>query len=451
MFHWILLIFSAILHHIPFIYSGLWGLIFLFPLPLLYLGLIQQLSFMQGFIWGFILFSLHLYEGICMVSRLSGEYAALGFAMGFCIVVYQALFPGILFYGTTRFIKRFSIAIPFIRISIWVFSLLILIWWIDQCSLSLFGIREGYPLMHPLIVLAHRPYLLFLLPILGKQLMTILFMMVSASLVLVFWYRNIRAVFFCIVICSVWLLSGLLEYKKKLVIDWHHRIKSLPCMAYSTGRDPRTTMNLMGRYIRNILQDYPETTLIIMPESALNIMNFEHKSELLDLWHDKYIGKPIHIVFGTCRLHNDKYYNTVYWVYNGVLQAYYDKKHAMLMTERLTDWMDYDCMRGIYFKEGISISCSCNERMVLRVSDDIAFIPYVCSEFFFTEYPDDCYNNIPIIVMVNDTLLHGTYVNKLLLLLARFKAIQWQRVIVYVSYARSVIIDKHGMIRHVNE
>jgi hypothetical protein len=90
------------------------------------------------------------------------------------------------------------------------------------------------------------------------------------------------------------------------------------------------------------------------------------------------------------------------------------------------------------------------ERVQLALLENVIFIPYICSELFFNELPDDCCKNDPIIAVIND-LLFPTYMQKLLVLLARFKAIQWQRDIVYVSYTQSLFIDQWGRCKEINE
>lgn len=449
--HWFLLILSAVLYAISFIYSYIWGLVFIFPIPLLYLVCIYNLSFIHGFVWGLIFFALHLHDGIFIITRLAGNFWWVGCLIGICMVLYQALWSGLLFYSATTIIIWFSIDdCPLLRLFAWVLTLFCFIYWVDQYCLWIFGILEGYPFMHPLILLTQQPGLLLLLPILGKSLLTILFLCISASFVSLLWYKNNKAFCFFVSICSFWIWSWLTGFKQAKQPDRYNCIKSLPCMVYSTGKNPQVTMKVVARHIKNTIEQHPQTTTIIMPESALNIMDLEDKPELLLLWHEKYTAKPLHIILGTCRAKDGNYYNSLYWVYNGELKAHYDKKHAMMITERLANWMDYDFMRTIYFKDGISITKSCNERLLLKMSEDISFVPYICSEFFFTEYPDDCYENVPIIVMVNDTLLDGSYMQTLLLLLAQFKAIQWQREIVYVSYAQSVVIDKVGETVQMN-
>ena len=92
---------------------------------------------------------------------------------------------------------------------------------------------------------------------------------------------------------------------------------------------------------------------------------------------------------------------------------------------------------------------SSNDRIQLPMLNTI-FIPYICSELFFNEWPDDDYTHAPIVAIINDTLLLDSYLQELLLLLARLKAVQWQRDILYVSYGQSLFLDKWGMVTQIN-
>jgi hypothetical protein len=448
----VLLIISAFFYALPFFFPQyLWWLIFVFPVPLLYVTCTQTISFLQGYMWGVIVFILHLHAGIFIVADLARDMRWVGYLMGFAMIAYQALVPAFLFWLVTKITHIFLIKRSFVRLALYTLALALFIWWTDQYCLWIFGIKEGYPFMHPLLPLAQQPKMLLLLPILGKQLLILLFLLVPASFVILLWYKNSRALLFFVCAVMPWIMCFVYKGRHTKLPGWHHSIKSLPCMIHATGNNPEIIMKIVARHLKTIIEQYPEVTTIIMPESALNITDCVDKPKLLHLCSKEYVGKPLHFIFGACRKQDDCYYNALHWVYNGQLRACFDKKHAMLMTERLSDWMNGDLMRGIYFKEEPCITRSCNNRTLLQLTDGVAFVPYICSELFFNEYPDDCYSAMPIIAIINDILLVNSFMQKLLLLLARFKAMQWQRDIVYVAYGDCVFIDKQGEMRTMNE
>lgn len=434
--HWFLLIFFAILYAVPFLFSdSLWWLIFIFPVPLLYVTLTHNLSFIHGYLWGIVVFLLHGCAGIFIVAELAGESWWVGFAMAIMMVMWQALMPAFLFWCASKIVHLFSIESPLLRISLWTTALAFFIFWTDRYCLYIFGMH-GYPFIHTLVLLAQQPALLWMLPILGKQLLTIFFLLVPASIVLVVWYKNLASVLLCVAVVLPWFRSQPF-YEKSI---WYKHIKSFPCMI--RAHTASGAMNILTYHIKKLIADYPEVSVIVMPESALD--NIDH-----NVLHG--FCTKVHLICGACCCEDENRYNSLYWIHNGTVHARFNKKYTMLLTEHVADWMNADWLRNIYFKDKVVVTRSCNERMPIKLSDSISFVPYICSELFFNEYPDDCFPDTPIVAIVNDTLFIDSYMQELLLLLARFKAIQWQRSIVYVSYAYSVFIDRRGIMKEINE
>lgn len=451
---WFLLIFSGILYAIPFLLSDhFWWLIFTFPIPLLYVTRMVTLSFIHGYVWGCVVFALHLSGGIHVIASMAHESWPIGVAIGIAMILYQALYPALLFWSVAQIISIFSVQSLVVRLFIYSSALWLFIMWTDWYCMWIFGVQEGYPLMHPLIPLAHNPALLCLLPILGKLLLTGLFLLVPLSCTLLLWYKNNRALLLLCAAVAPWIACWWAGVSETQQFYWHNQIKSLPYMACSTVSNPIVVVKVVGNKLRNIIEQYPETEIIIMPESAFNVSNFADFPELLQLWNEDCLGKAVHFVFGASRWRNGNYYNSLHWVYNGVLQSYHDKKHAMLLSERLSPWMSNTIMRQVYFSKDAPIALSSDERIKFAFLQDIAFVPYICSELFFNELPDHTHGDSPIIAVINDSMFLGdwcvSYIQKLLVLLARYKAIQWQRDIVYVSYSQSLFIDKYGLSRHI--
>src|SRR5882724_1849233 len=152
--NWLLLVCSAVLYAVPFLLNGAcWGLIFLFPVPLLLVASENQLTFKHGFFWGFVTFLLHGYGGIIVVSRMAHEWWVLGLLLGVGLVVYCALCVGVLFWAAEALLLYYSVRSPVGPIIVFTGALAGIIVWVDRYCLCIFGAVEGYPLMHPLIVL----------------------------------------------------------------------------------------------------------------------------------------------------------------------------------------------------------------------------------------------------------------------------------------------------------
>ena len=78
--------------------------------------------------------------------------------------------------------------------------------------------------------------------------------------------------------------------------------------------------------------------------------------------------------------------------------------------------------------------------------DMLPFAPYICSEFFFTEKFD---TEKTILVLINDAWFSAQYFKDLMVLYARYKAVELQRDIIYVGHIACYWIAKDGKCRDV--
>ena len=447
---WALLLSSALLYSVPFLWSDYcWWAIIAFPIPLFYLACCTQLSSIHGYIWACVICAVHMSGGIYVMAIMAHEWWPVAVGLGSIMILYHALWAGILFAAGAFIMQALCLQKAYQRLLMSVMVVWLFIAGIDWYSLSFFGAQEGYTLMHPLILLAKKPHLLYLLPIVGKQLLTLFFLMFSMGIVLIWWYGNWYSVLFLSAVSIPWLLSIAMQRPLRECI-WQQRIKGLPLMVCS--QNPVIFVKIIQNSLKNILQAHTTADIIIMPESACTLDKVSDISELLRCWHEHNLGKPIHLIFGASRSDADHYYNSLQWVYNGVLQNYHDKKHAMLLSERLPWFLDNSYFQSIYFTQRKQITASDAVRSCIKI-DDMIFVPYICSELFCHEKSDDEYPAAPIIAIVNDSIflssLCSAYMSDILLLLARFKAIQWQREIMYVSYAHCVVIDRQGSMHDI--
>lgn len=451
-YYWLLLVFSAFLYALPFLFIDYaWWLVFFFPVPLLFVASIENISFIHGYVWGVVTFLLHLSGGIGVIAAMAQEWWFIGVFLGIMMVLYQAIFSGLFFWSAALVVNFFSIRSVVIRLCIWYVALVFFITWTDHYSLWFFGIKEGYPLMHPLIPLAYHPQLLVLLPIVGKFFLTLLLLLFSVSGVVMIRLRNKATFVTWLCVSIIWLLCWCITVDDACNPAWLGQIKSIAYRAYSAGDYSSVMINIAGNDLKKVIAQYPTTTIIFMPESAFN--GGALKPELLSAWSSECIGKSVQVVFGGFCLRNDNYYNTLHWVSDGVLQQCFDKRHAMLISERLAWIMNSAFFKHIYFGNCLQTTISCNKRVPMKLSDTFTCVPYICSELFFNEYPDDDCFGMPVVALVNDTSFlswYASYIYELLFLVARIKAIQWQREIVYIAYTRSIFIDKRGITTEIN-
>ena len=462
--NWLILLSSAIGYALPFILSQyLWWLVFLFPVPLLYVVAHDHISFREGYLWGIITFTLHL-SGVlyAIITMAQGSYF-LRLVPSLFIVLYAALYSGIWFWFTSKLsiwlgIKNkvyCAVILPGIPVKenktmhifvLWTVTLWFFILWIDWYCMWIFNRCEGSIFMHPLVPLAEYPQLLQLLPIIGKPILTLLLLAVPTCITTVFIKKNLSSLFALCISLLPWLASLCIVHNPP-TLDWCSKITPLPVIFKQTKNLHRAAYALQHQF-RTILKQRPHTELIVMPESSLYCNSLITKPELVKLWNKSNLGKPIHIILGTFRCNDTNRYNTLYWIYDGNIKVYFDKRHVMSLVEKIPAWFNFNFIRRAYFPTFSEISIGTQERPLLNIFENVPFVPYICSDFFCNEYPDDQYPNTTIIAICNDfwfdTSYYPSYMQRLMYLAACFKAIQWQRNIVYVSFSCSACFDIYG-------
>jgi apolipoprotein N-acyltransferase len=325
-------------------------------------------------------------------------------------------------------------------------TLFVFIIWVDRYCLWMFDVMEGYPLMHPLISLAHHSSLLWLLPIIGKNCLTILFFLPSASIIVLLLCKNRYALLLCVSTVLLWVISFFIHRIEKESC-WLSSIKPLSYIMVHNFFHSKSILKIAFNDIKQIMIDNDTYNFFVMPEAVFNIDTHIAACDF-NLLHEK---KSKHLIFGASCMHNSKCYNALVWTCDGKLQSYFYKRHAMLLSERLPFCLNNSFMRQLYFNEERNeVTTSTKQREVMDITGVASFVPYICSELFFNEYPDDIFYDKPILVLVNDSIflqyVCSRYICMLLQLLTQLKAIQWQREIVYVSYSQSFYVNKYGNV-----
>jgi len=149
------------------------------------------------------------------------------------------------------------------------------------------------------------------------------------------------------------------------------------------------------------------------------------------------------VLAGAFRWEGDHFYNSVHWIYDGKLQNCFDKRHAMALTERLPSLFQFSFLKQSFFAKQPQVTPATKHKEIMHIDTEWSLVPYICSELFFNNYPDDNFGKAPIVAVCNDRLL-APYVAHLMFLAARCKATQWQRVIVYVSFLYQQVLMPSG-------
>lgn len=442
-----LLLGTSVLYVLPFWYDTFWWMIVPFCVLFFLYVLEHAVSFFDGYMWGTISFFLHMIGILFGIARMSSKpllFCALPFL--FC-VLYQGLYAGIWFWCTSFLKKKLHLPSSSITLAyIWIIGMWLYFIYIEQLCLICFGAWEGYMLMSPLLPLMQHPGLLWWITFIGTSGVSFFFYLWSATAALYILHRDNRMLLLLAALTIPWLLSYFNAYTYKTPKPfWLDRIVHVP-KVFSCTTSSHMTARTVAEEIRQLLVRFPNADIVITPESAVLDPAIFSTPEYAYLFSQHIMPKPIHLIVGSFYQDDLHYYNSCYWLYNGILQKRYNKRHAMPLTERIPLAYNFAALRTLYFNNSSQVECSKNTRCCFSFSSDNKCVPYICSELFFNTWPDADTFSAPIIVMVNDRWCPAVYIKRLLYNAARFKAIQWQRDIIYVSFYYAAWLDRYGHI-----
>jgi apolipoprotein N-acyltransferase len=309
----------------------------------------------------------------------------------------------------------------------------------------MFDYWEGYFLLYPLLPLAEYPAVLSLMPLLGKGPLMVLLLGTNAAMTIPFitqhtiirWGAPLLGIL-------PWVIQGVSAPARKTPPAWLDRIAAIHKKFVSVPTPMHAAEEIQKDVIR-ILQSYPHVEVVLFPESSLYKLNLDTSRELATYWNHKAIGKPISLLIGAIKWEEAINRNTIYWVYDGTVKESFNKRHAMAVTEAI-GWYRIPFLKRLFHENHELVEASTNPRVPFPLLPDVSFIPYICSELFFNDTPDDQYPQAIITELANDYWAKSTYIRHLMFLAARFKAIEWQRPIIYVSYYHNGFLDTEGTI-----
>lgn len=441
----IMLSISALVYALPFLVSPLWPLIFLFFCFLFYYVLSSNVSFKDGLLWGSIFFSMQesgIFYSLLHMADYTYSSLVLLVPLFVFLIAYQALYSGLWFFVASAITKESPI---YIRLILWIITTFLFISLVDQYLLWIFGNIEGYPLVHPLLPLAEQPWTLALLPLVGKYFLTLVFLG-SAGLIGFTLYSKgstLKHLVFGSIAFAPWLISYLLYKPSVMPPRWLSQIAVLPESFYNP-LDTAKTIKEVSEKLQTLIRKYPHIQAVLLPESALYLCDLSKHHDLLTEWDGTHLGRALHIITGAFCKENNLNYNTVYWIYDGIIKQQFSKRHALLLTEGLPQWAQNSDIANLYHTSRPYITPSHNQRTVFKMNDTLQFVPYICSELFLKDQLDDICAGTPIASFCNDTWIEAPYLERLMRLMHRFRALQWKTEILYIAYDYHTCYDNKG-------
>jgi len=459
-----LLYFSALLYSVPLLFPYcFWWVTFLVPPFFLYSVRTIKPTFFKGFIWGALVvlgYSSSFLVGIFSLLRSAYVYRCIVVCVIVCIL---AAWSGIWFWGMHYMLPTQTH--KYGKIWLWGVTLWVYLCWMEYGCLVVCGRFEGVCIANLLVPLIQCPSLLYFAPTIGVPGLL-------GALVL----SGIAGVLYClrptwhglVLLCVgifFW-LSGFLIYR----IETHQDAAYCDTGYYDTAdRDQRTIQhNVWTRDVRVIPERFqergvpfatahairdaihacircnPEVKIIIFPESA--VVDPQAMILFEQLWQQETWAQRVHVFVGSFSWQGAQYCNTVYWLYNRRVQRKIHKNHASPLTERMP-FVGASCgLQRLFFCRSPEINPMVDIPREMCWFDELKLsgVPYICSELFFNNQPHDDHA-ATIIALCNDVWVSERGAQHMYRC-AQFKALLWQRDIVYCTYRHHAFLRRQRLL-----
>lgn len=419
----------------------LWWCIFIYPIGIIVAGTQQGIRWYTGYIWGVITFTLHACGIYIGLYHLADGSVIPRMMPAILMSLYAGVYPAAIF-GITTWIQQRYVTRHIYRVILWSGAIFVLTLLYTDVILIIFGVCEGYPLMHPIVPLATVPQLLSLAPVIGKTGYTLLLLATSGLIAYAIMAPSKRHAMWMVWALFIWLIPYYLHVEDNIEEAPISRITVIPILFPGT-----MSYDDMHDMLLNTLQRanemYPDASTFIMPESAIYRSDADQFMPELSAAVN---GKRL--IYGAFTWSGDTCH-TILSVTTPQGTDMHHKQHALPITERMPYICDYAWLRQQYYGDDPEVVAGTAPRRPVTLLEDQQCIPYICSELFLTAPPATS-QQLPILFIGNDMWLSDTmskYTADLMLLYATVNAITWQRPIWYVTYIHAYYISPSGEIQ----
>lgn len=256
---WTLLISSALLYAAAFMFSPLtWWVVFICFVPLFYAGVTRILSFKEGFLYGILVWTLHIHAILYSIFIMAKGPFLLRLLPSVFILIFQAFFVGVWFFLASTLIRLLHAGL-LLRFLIWVGTAWLYFYFLETSCLAVFNTWEGYSLMSPLLPLAEKPQLLAWMPRLGGSLLLLLLVSSNALIAACFLVTCMTyRIAFLLVGLAPWLFQAYRAPKPEAAPSWLERVVWVPVTFYDM-LDLGGLGKRIQEYTKTILEAYIRT------------------------------------------------------------------------------------------------------------------------------------------------------------------------------------------------
>ena len=429
-------ILAALCYLLPFYYPLTWPLLWLFP-PLLFHALYTEKLSLKALIFlSIAATTLQLLPLCAALVKMAPASSLLKFAPPALLILYVSVYLILWLAVTQKIIKVHNL---FFALGAWTLSLWLYFLFIEYALLWPFGRIEGYLFMNSLLPMAVFPRFLAPLHYFSLAFVLLWFCCITSTIYAAYTSKNHTYKLLLAIFVVPWLLMAVQNSQDEPPF-WLNNVGHLP-LTLARSVSINTGQAVICHELDQLYKQNPTIKLIIMPESSWNSALLTDEMQL-----DWLVGHPIkNLIMGSFAQERQNYFNSLYWYHDGIQTERYDKRQAVPLAERITLSATTLCSK-LYFQKSPPVCPSKKARKSLEIPGITRFMPYICSELYCTTHPDDHtgdHTKDTLLVTSNDSWFMSHF-QKLMALAARFRAIQWHKAVLYISFHYAQFFDQFG-------
>lgn len=329
-------------------------------------------------------------------------------------------------------------------VMMWVLLTLIYIVFITDYSLIICGAKGGYVLFSPLIPLVHAPWVLLPLQWCSERFLLLMMLLLQGA----FTWCLIQKRF--VMLLMIGGLVGLgygftyaIRMEKSLSLE-HDYSRLGVITSQFFDEDVARLLRHVEAHVQDMCNEHPSCNCVLLPESSM------YTPDVLPIVNSDAIpynlARDIVVIAGGFRTEGTSVFNTIWFISQGKVVDYFDKQYVLPVTEQNMHVMKW--LGGghtfTYATFPIEPGCKKRERPLWEVTPGLCVVPYICSELFLARYPRDRHHGAVVLALCNNSWA-PLILRQMMLRAAMFRALQWQRTIIYVAHSYASVIMKNGI------
>ncbi len=412
---------SALLYAAAFLFlEQCWFsiLFFLIPLYVLLSFYDYKLSFLAGFMWGILTYSL---QAIAILDFVYARSANIfGLLIPFVIICLMSVLSGLWFIAMNG-LHKYSLLNSTVYMS--VVSVVFFLTIHNVVLIILTGSSIGYPFSFPLLPLFFKSMLLKKILYLGTSNSVLFLLFLLQTAVVARYYKIVFLIVGFCLLGELYCRSFAIQEESTSLYCTVETPLVLPLQSYERTIALCDLLNMAQ--LKN-----PSARVFIFPESVFPFYDVQDHERLAYMLSD-YSHSESYCILGAYRSIGEKRFNTCLSMHQGKIIHTYDKRVLVPFFEYIpsffNDWMF--SINGVDFSFGDLYQCDAWDLGCYGLAQ-----PQLCAELF---WPNKKKSGV-VVGLVNDKNFRCAYFSKIMRLYADFKAAELNQHLVYSNYIKNV-------------